>query len=39
MRRIERTYEVRGMVEHLTSYDAATGGNVLNDGVLTASMR
>ncbi len=31
VRRIVRTYEVRGMVEHLTSYDASSGGNVLND--------
>ena len=31
VRRIAKTYEVRGMVEHLTSYDATTGGNVLSD--------
>jgi hypothetical protein len=31
--RIERTFEVRGMVEHVTSYDNATvgQGNVVND--------
>ncbi len=31
VRRIVRTYEVRGMVEHLTSCDATSGGNVIND--------
>jgi len=31
VRRIERTFEVRGMVESVKSYDAATGGNVLSD--------
>lgn len=29
--RIETSYEVRGLVEHITQYDAATGGNVVND--------
>ena len=28
--RIERGYEVRGMLESLTSYDAARGGNVVD---------
>jgi hypothetical protein len=33
VKRIQRTYEVRGMVAHTTSYDNATVGlgNVLND--------
>ena len=29
--RIQRSYEVRGMMKHVTSYDAATGGNVQSD--------
>jgi len=29
--RIGYTYEVRGMVEHVTSYASATGGTVVND--------
>ncbi len=33
VRRIETAYEVRGMVETLTSYDAATAGNVVNQVV------
>ncbi|MFZ5832820.1 MAG: hypothetical protein ACOY3P_22265 [Planctomycetota bacterium] len=31
VRRIARTYEVRGMVEKITSYDAASGGNAVNE--------
>jgi RHS repeat-associated protein len=31
VRRIEQSYEVRGMVERITSYDAASGGSVVND--------
>ena len=31
VRRIARMYEVRGMTEHITSYDAASDGNVVND--------
>ena len=31
VRRIAKTYEVRGMTEHVTSYDAVTDGNVVND--------
>ncbi|PQO43818.1 hypothetical protein C5Y93_21770 [Blastopirellula marina] len=30
VRRIETTYDVRGLVEKATSYDAATSGNVVN---------
>ncbi|MCD4728659.1 MAG: hypothetical protein K8R46_13420 [Pirellulales bacterium] len=29
--RVEHDYEVRGMVEQVTSYDAATGGSAVND--------
>ena len=31
VRRVARSYEVRGMVAKLTSYDAAAGGNVVNE--------
>ena len=31
VRRISRGYEVRGMLEKLTSFDAATGGNAVNE--------
>jgi len=31
--RVERGYEVRGMVASVTSYDATTGGNVVNQVV------
>ena len=31
VQRIARTYEVRGMVEKVTSFDAATEGNALNE--------
>ena len=31
VRRIDQTYEVRGMVESITSYDAASGGSVVNE--------
>jgi len=31
VRRIARSYEVRGMVEKLTSYDATSGGSALNE--------
>ena len=30
VRRIERSYEVRGMVASITSYDASSGGNAVN---------
>ena len=33
VRRIERAYEVRGMVAKVTSYDAATGGNAVDQVV------
>ena len=33
VRRIQRAYEVRGMVDQITSYDAATAGNKLNEVV------
>ena len=31
VRRIERTYTVRGGLEKVSSYDAATAGNVVNE--------
>ncbi len=31
VRRINRSYEVRGMLQQVTSYDAATGGSAVND--------
>jgi hypothetical protein len=31
VRRIAKTFEVRGMVERVTSYDAASGGFAVND--------
>jgi len=37
VRRIERSYEVRGMLEKTTSYDAATGGNAVNEVVFEYS--
>ncbi len=35
VRRIERSYEVRGMLTTATSYSAASGGSVVNDVALT----
>jgi len=34
VRRIARAYEVRGMLEKLTSYDATSGGSALNEVLL-----
>jgi hypothetical protein len=35
VRRIEQGYEVRGMVQTVTSYSAASGGTVVNDVAFT----